>query len=287
MKIQKRIRLFSASRVSYWPRVAFVALMFLSLGMLSIQMGAPGAYAGFRVMFMDTINPVFAAMSGVSQTIAETVSNVTDISTLRSRNEQLVAENTKLKLTEQEAQKLADENMHLRKSLHVTPDLPAKFTTARIISDTSSGLVRSFVINGGRNQNIKKGHAVLAEGNFIGRVQDVSDDASRVVLITDYASRIPSVAGLSSEQGVLTGDNSDVLRFVYAAQPQSINPGDAVLTSGKGGGVPPGLPIGKIDRWDGVQFRVVPNVDLAALRYVQVADYGLIQLLDEFPQNKK
>ncbi len=281
MKIQKRLRFFSASRVSYWPRVVFAGLMFLSLGMLSIQMASPGSYQGFRTLFMDALNPVFAFASGLTQGVSQTIGNLADLSTLRMENDTLIAENQRLKLSEQATQKLRDENLHLRGQLHVVADLPPSFVTARIISDTSSGLVRSFVINAGRHQGIKKGQSVLADGNFIGRVQDLADDSSRVVLITDFASKIPVVVGASSEQGIIAGDNSDILRLIYIAQPQAVNSGDPVITSGKGGGIPPGLPIGRVDRWDGTQFRIFPNVDLASLRFVQIVDYGLQSLLDQ------
>lgn len=287
MKIQKRLRLFSATRVSYWPRVTFFALTLLCLIMLSVQMGAPNAYAGFRILFMDTINPVLSFTSSVTQGISETVTNLTDISSLRSENARLMEENRQLKAAEQTAEKLTDENAQLRRMLQVVPEKPAKFITARIISDTSNGLVRSLIINGGRNQNIKRGQAVLAEGNFIGRVQDVADDASRVILITDFASKIPVIAGPSSQQGILSGDNSDVIELLYIGQPQSVNPGDDVLTSGKGGGLPAGLPVGKVARWNGTEFSVIPNADLAGLRYVQVADFGLASMIEELAKAVK
>jgi len=162
------------------------------------------------------------------------------------------------------------------------PDAPAKFVTVRVISDSGSGMVRSLIVNAGRTAGIKKGHVALVNGYFVGRVQEVSDQAARVVLITDYNSRIPVIAGDSALQGILNGDNSNVLKLLYISQPQMLAPGAAVLTSGKGGGLPPGLPVGRIQRWDGTQFRVVPMIELADLRFLQIVDYGLSDMLSEF-----
>lgn len=286
MKIQNRLRVFSAARSNVLPRLAFITLLACCIGLLAIQIGSNQTSRGWRVFLTDVFAPVFSTFSALTQNVADTLENLDSFASIREENARLREENAQLKHWEQTGQKLSDENQILRNSLHVVQDLPASFLTARIISDTSSGYVRSFVINAGSDQGVKRGHAALFDGNFIGRVWEVGASSSRVLLITDFSSRIPVIAGDSSEQGILSGDNSGDLRLLYITQPQSIRPGDAIMTSGKGGGIPPGLAIGKAEQWDGISFRVVPNVNLADLRYVQIVDYGLVPLLEQLSQEE-
>jgi rod shape-determining protein MreC len=220
--------------------------------------------------------------ASVIGSVNEVFQNAEELATLRAENERLHQENTTLKEWQQIAIKLQEENAALRKNFNVVNDLPPSFVTARVISDTSGGFVRTLVINSGTVDNVRKGQAVLFEGNFVGRVMEVSDHAARVLLITDFSSRIPVLVADSGEQGILTGNNSNVMRLLYLSQPQAVNPGDKVITSGKGGGLPAGLAIGIVEEWDGEVMRVKPFVDLTSLRYVQVVDYGLSTLLESF-----
>jgi len=282
MKIQKRLRIFSATRSAIMPRLVFVLLMVLALGLLSVQISSPSAMTGLRIATMNVLQPLFSLTSMITQTASDTVFGVLNFASLSSDNARLIAENQQLKIAEQNNMRLMDENTQLRKSLHVVEDLPSNFVTARVISDTSSEFVRSVIVNAGAEQGIKRGYSVLSDGHFVGRVTEVGTSSSRILLITDFASRIPVVVGDSSEQGILSGDNSDTLKLQYITQPQSINAGDMIITSGKGGGVPAGLPVARIDRWDGLVFRSIPNVDLPSLRYVQIVDYGLMPMLEQF-----
>lgn len=282
MKIHNRLRVFSAARSNIWPRVVFGALAICCLALIAAQISSPQTTRGLRGVLTDTVAPVFSVLSALTQNVTDTFENIDSFATIREENARLREENAQLKTWEQMGQKLTEENRALRKSLHVATDLPASFITARIISDTSGGYVQSIVVNAGTDQGVKKGQIAMADGNFIGRVLEAGEQSSRILLLHDFASRIPVIAGDASEQGILSGDNDPLLHLLYTAQPQAIHPGDAVLTSGKGGGIPPGLPVGKIDRWDGTLFRVIPNVDIGDLRYVQIADYGLTPLLERF-----
>lgn len=282
MKIQKRLRVFATSRVSYWPRIALVIFMTLAGFLLAAQLVNPTMYGGVRAMFLDLSRPVFAAWSAVNRGLVDTVDGVVNVATLRAQNTILLDENQRLQHQEHLAVKLADENRLLRAALQVVPEVPAKFTTARIIADSGSGMVRSVVVNAGKNAGVRKGHVALYNGYLLGRVQEVSDSAARIVLITDYNSRIPVTAGEAGLQGILSGDNSNVLKLSYISQPQMLPEGAMVLTSGKGGGLPPGLPVGRVMRWDGVQFRVSSLGDFSDALYVQLVDFGLQDPWREF-----
>src|SRR3546814_13615807 len=83
------------------------------------------------------------------------------------------------------------------------------------------------------------------------RISDWSSDvcssdlrSARILLINDLNSRIPVLVEPSRERAVLAGDNSSRPRLVYLDVSAEIGTGDRVVTSGQGGVVPPGIPVG-------------------------------------------
>lgn len=282
MKIQKRIRVFTATRVSLWPRLAFTILFLFGTGLLLAQLANPLAYGSLRGIFLDITRPVFAALSVATQSVGQFGDTMWNFATLQEQNRALRLENELLRNKELQTSKLTDENRLLRQSLYMVPEAAVSFVTARIIADTGFGQSRNFILNAGAKDGVRRGQIVLAEGFFIGRIQDVSDRAARAVLITDYNSHIPAMIGDVAQQGLMTGDNSDTLRLLHVPQPQLIAPGSTVYTSGRGGGVPAGLPIGRVWRWDGDEFLVTPMANLGDVRLVQIVDYGIADILADF-----
>ena len=77
----------------------------------------------------------------------------------------------------------------------------------------------------------------------------------------------------------MSGDNSDIPRLDYLAPNAGISAGDRVVTSGDGGGFPPGLPIGVVTSVQDGAVRVELFVRRYKLEYVTVVEYGLPGML--------
>jgi len=100
-----------------------------------------------------------------------------------------------------------------------------------------------------------------------GGVVSVGDNAARLLLLTDLASRVPVVvegAGKKSTdedekdevvRAILVGDNSATPVLSFPTKVEGIKPGQLILTSNDGGIFPKGLPIGEVER-EGDLFRV-------------------------------
>ena len=107
--------------------------------------------------------------------------------------------------------------------------------------------MQALLIDAGAEQGVDTGMPATTPEGLVGRVVDVGARSARVLLITDFNSRIPVVVEGSGDQAILEGDNRPLpaLRFL------PLNPGfavgDRVLTSGHGGLLPPGLPVGRIE----------------------------------------
>ena len=110
---------------------------------------------------------------------------------------------------------------------------------------------------------------------LVGRVAELGDHAARILLLTDLNSRVPVVIEETRERAILSGDNTERPALAYLPPDARVSSGQRVVTSGSGGVLPAGLPIGTVTVGrDGVP-RVQPLVAWNKLEFVRVVDFGL------------
>jgi rod shape-determining protein MreC len=177
----------------------------------------------------------------------------------------------KLKSKKYETIFLEAENKRLKKVLNDI-NYSSELVIAKVIIDKQSPFLRSIIINKGSKNNINKGMAVLSDSYFIGKVVEVNYTTSRVLLLSDLNSKIPVTIEPGSIQSILSGDgeNSGVLQYIKDNFP--IADESIVYTSGTGGLLKSGIPIGKIKQNEN-QNNVNFFVDFSQLRYVKVSFY--------------
>jgi rod shape-determining protein MreC len=117
--------------------------------------------------------------------------------------------------------------------------------------------------------------AAMTGDGLLGRVIEVGDWSSRVLLITDLNSRIPVTIAGSGDRAILAGDNSAEPKLLYLPVDAMLNPGARVVTSGHGGVFPPNLPIGTVIEPARGQHSIVPDADLGRISYVRLVDFNL------------
>ncbi|MDD3183627.1 MAG: rod shape-determining protein MreC, partial [Alphaproteobacteria bacterium] len=164
----------------------------------------------------------------------------------------------------------------LRELLKYKPEPSLAFISARVIGDTGTAFVRSLIVTAGRLQGVKQGMAAMTGEGLIGRVVEVGEWTSRILLITDMTSRIPVMVMGSGDHAILTGDNSLTPKLMYLPQDADVRPGMRVMTSGHGGVFPPNLPVGVIARMDHGEIQVVPMTSLGRINQIRLVDFGLV-----------
>jgi len=199
-----------------------------------------------------------------------------------------VSENRRLKEQVAELQAVADANIALQNinsryeamlGIRVEPPVPTQ--AARSISESRGPFARSRLIDVGTGQGVRIGNPVINEHGLVGRVVGTSPRVSRVLLVTDVSSRIPVLIDRTDARAMLTGDGSGNPRLEYVRGTDSVEVGDRVLTSGDGGGIPRGVPIGVVARGIDGSWRVKLFSDRGAIDFVKVLrfeDFG--QLVD-------
>ena len=177
----------------------------------------------------------------------------------------------KLKSEKYETIFLKAENKRLKKVLDDI-NYSSELVIAKVIIDKQSPFLRSIIINKGSKNNINKGMAVLSDSYLIGKVVEVNYTTSRVLLLSDLNSKIPVTIEPGSIQSILSGDGEKSGVLLYIKDNFLIVEESIIYTSGTGGLLKSGIPIGKIIQNEN-QNNVNFFVDFSQLRYVKVSSY--------------
>ncbi|MDP9024573.1 MAG: rod shape-determining protein MreC [Candidatus Eremiobacteraeota bacterium] len=192
---------------------------------------------------------------------------------LERENGALRAENAALQTENQRLQELAAE---YGSQLSIKPivDLYPNAISARVIGFPPEGTSRSVTIDRGTTSGVHKDDGVAANDGIVGRVESADPFSSKVILITDYTSRLPAVTRRGRFWGIARGNLSSV-RVEYIPQDAPLKVGEIVVT-GEGRSFHAGVPIGRvirIERGDTTLYQTAvlkPSTDLGALDRVVV-----------------
>ncbi|MBY0431524.1 MAG: rod shape-determining protein MreC [Rhodospirillales bacterium] len=260
-------------------RFAFIGMVGVAFGLMLLGKADTLLVERTRVFITDTVAPILDVMARPAAVIAGVVDNVRELAALRAENARLAEDNGRLVHWQSVARQLEAENRALRTQLNFIPDPDPAYLTARVVADTGGAFVHSLLIAAGSRDGVRKGQAVMSGEVLVGRIAEVGLRSSRIVLVTDLNSRIPVLVESSRAKAILTGDNSDRPKLNYITSSVPVVPGDHIVTSGHGGGFPPGMPIGVVTSVAEGMVRVEPFVHRHQLEFVTVVDFGLAGIL--------
>jgi rod shape-determining protein MreC len=161
-----------------------------------------------------------------------------------SENRRLKARIAELEGWRDEAIALKNINARYEAMLGVRPQPPVPMATANSVTDSRGPFSNARVLDSGATRGIKVGNPVINEHGLVGRIVGVAGNASRMLLLTDVASRTPVLIDRTDARAILVGDGSGNPRLEFVRGSDAIQPGDRILTSGDGGAFPRGLPVG-------------------------------------------
>lgn len=193
-------------------------------------------------------------LSAGSLIYSETINSVKWANSTLSYFKDLETENLKLKLkisylqkTKQIASELQIENRALKNLLNVTNNVTRDFVTAKIIGMSNTPYASSITLQTGYDNNVKMNDIVRGKHGLIGRISEVSQNYSTVLLINDHNSRIPVITGTSKTKGIIAKQD-DSLKIIYLEENHTATIGETIYTSGDGKIFPKGIPVATITR---------------------------------------
>ena len=258
---------------SLWQRFAFAMLIGMALSLMVADQSDIKVFKQIKMSAIHSLGTLLELGVETSTAARETLETLAELGKFKGELERLRLENNELKKWRYAAEALNSQNMALR-DLHSFVPLPTiKSVTGRIISYSGGAFTRSILINVGSKNGARLGQAVMSSFALVGVLVEVADEYSRVLLVTDLNSQIPVKIQNNGISGILLGDNSRLAKLFFLPQESVLAEGQIVTTSGRGGVLPPDLPIGLVKKTEGLKLVVEPFNDRVQSGYVRVLNY--------------
>ena len=228
------------------------------------------AYGATRRASDTVLGPVGDVLSAPVRWTGAGVDTVRGYFFAVSENRRLKAELKEMRQWRDVAIALRDTNDRYRTLLGLRTDPPIPMVAARIVSDSRGPFANTRLANTGEEKGVKAGNPVMSENGLVGRVIGVTNGASRVLLLTDTASRTPVMIDRTNARAILSGDGGPNPRLDYLRGREPVKEGDRILTSGDGGVLPRGLPVGTAVKGLDGRWRVVLASDRTPIDFVRI-----------------
>ncbi|MEM6503188.1 MAG: rod shape-determining protein MreC [Cyanobacteria bacterium P01_C01_bin.89] len=151
---------------------------------------------------------------------------------------------------QQRLAELENQNRSLRSLIDYQSELDDKGIAAPTIGRSANGWWQQVVLGRGSNDGVVEGAIVMAPGGVVGRVEAVTANTSRVLLLSNLSSRVGVTVGRSRFMGYLRGQNGNVAVMEFFEKLPDVRAGDTVFTSNYSQLFPAGLPVGVVESVD-------------------------------------
>ncbi len=146
---------------------------------------------------------------------------------------------------------LAEENRRLRSLLDLQERLPASFVPAEVLRIGLGDAGSTFLISRGRDDGVAPDSPVIAAGGLLGVVVAVDGHTAQAMDWTDPEFRASAMTVDGRVYGVVQprrGAFREADQLVLSGAPfhSDLRPGTRIVTSGRGGVFPRGIPVGTV-----------------------------------------
>lgn len=255
----------------------FLLVLFsLFLYIFSLNFRPPVQMDVFQRVVIESLSPAMEALRYVTSSVGNVVKEYVWLKNLRHENQVLRDQVNEAQRTVTAYKEAYIENLRLRRLLDFKNTIRAEAIPAQVVLHDLTGWFQTLIVDKGFKDGIGPDMAVVNDEGVIGRILDVSDRYSRVLLITDPGSSVDAVIQRNRVRGILSGKDASGCILKYVRGNLDVQVGDLIITSGKDGIFGKGLRLGTVqgifkDPVDLFQkIEVKPLVRLAALEEVLI-----------------
>lgn len=225
-----------------------IKFIFFIIALLILGFFFSSELVPIKNFFYQLTNPLSRVITDSSGKVKKFFADIRSIGDLTKENVQLEQENQQLKSKLAQLKEVEHENEILKTELGFSQEQKEyQLIPSEIIARSPTSFLQTLKIDKGSNDGVEKDKAVLSGGFLIGSIQEVGADYSEVFLITNAHSLIAAVLQESRGTGLLRGGLKG-LTIEDVPLDTEIKAEELVVTSGLGGDLPAGLPIGTIDK---------------------------------------
>ncbi|HEX3674903.1 MAG TPA: rod shape-determining protein MreC [Rhizomicrobium sp.] len=252
-------------------QLSLAIVVILAIGLVVLGKAQSSLFDRARVYYSDAIAPALKTVGRPFDGVSNWFGGMDHFFDVYSENTRLKAENAKLRQWQSAALVLDARVKRYQLLLNAVPDPALEAISARVIGRDNRPFLDTLILDAGKGRGVKPGEAVIDTRGMIGRVFLAGDHTAWVILLTDLNSRVPVVIEPGNIQAMMAGDNSEAPSLQPMSQGAQLKEGAQVVTSGDGGLLPNGVPVGTVV-WDGSAYRVALLADASTADDVRIVD---------------
>ena len=240
-----------------------------------------------RVWAVDILTPLQRSGTWVISSVHGVWGHYIDLRRTSVENDRLHSELGRLQLRNRELESRAVEADRLSSLLGFrTANADVPMVAAQVIGANADASSRTIFINRGDQDHLRKNMAVITPDGIVGKVVEVYQDTSQVLLITDRESGVGALFSGTRTHGVIKGMSEPYLLMDYVINDEKVSPGQEILTSGEDQIFPKDLLVGTVVKSkNGNPFAVI-NVRPAA-RLDRLEEVLVLLTRRDTPNQKK
>jgi rod shape-determining protein MreC len=242
--------------------VMAVAGILFAVMLLILAVIDPRGFAALKGAALDATTPISSAGRAVVRFVDDIGESVGDYFQAASKNAALrkALEASRRERIDARATEL--ENRRLKALLGLAQEVEEEVAVTRLVGSSFESARRLATLSAGGSSGVRPGQPVRSPEGLIGRVIEAGRWASRVLLVSDSASKVPVrlVRDGTPAIAVGVGDGTIALNTLEIGR-NPFRRGDVLVTSGVGGVYPPNIPVARVVRVDGDRTVARPLAD--------------------------
>jgi rod shape-determining protein MreC len=260
-------------------RLMLGALVVMLLGLFLLWRIDNPRIERLRMEITDRVIPNFSTVTAPVTSAVNILRSARSYTRIYQQNQELRRELQQMKAWKEAALQREQENARLLDLNNVRLD--PKFTkiTGVVLADSGSPFRQTVLLNVGRRDGIVDGWAAIDGIGLVGRIAGVGERTSRVILLTDTSSRIAVSIESNGQRAMIVGDNTSRPPLEFLEAPETVRPGDRVVTSGDGGVFPSGLLVGQVTQTQSGRLRVRLAADIQRLEFLRVLRHQPLEII--------
>ena len=230
-----------------------------------------------RYVVVSVVTPPERWLHNIGRGIRGVWSGYLDLVHVRQQDAQLKAQIERLELEQASLAEDARQGQRLEQLLSFREHYIYKTLPAQVIGASGTDQSRTLYIDKGAKDGLAPDMPVVTGDGIVGKLKDVFDHKSLVVLISDPTSGVGVMLETTRARGILKGVPFGQLQVINVSPDDRIKPGQRIVTSGGDQIFPRGLPVGTVegvtpdpDRDPLVDVGVRPAANLSQLEEVLV-----------------
>lgn len=239
----------------------FVILLILSLICYSVR-------GNLKSNLVNTVSSV------VLYPLEKSITFIKNILTIYNENIELRKKLATFEFEKQRCIGILEENETLRELYRFKQHSNYKLIPCEIIGKSPGLYNRSIIIDGGKNDGLKKNMTVISKEGLAGKLIECNQKSSLVLILFNRNCFVSAIDLRSRVQGIITWSEGNKLSMDNVPLHSDVMKNDTIVTSGMGEIYPENIFIGTVNSVKGDPQKVAMNIEVKPF-----IDYSLVENL--------